>query len=466
MKKIVFFSIVLFLLTINSVAQCWLQIDSGSGATLTYHSVGIQSNGTLWAWGNNSYGQLGDGTTTNRLVPTQIGTDTDWSYVAAGTDATYAIKQNGTLWAWGRNDKGQLSDGTTINRLLPAQVLPGTIWNKVSAGKSFVVAQKTEGTLWSCGEYTSDQLGRPVTVSSNAYTLGQINTDTDWLDFECGHSHVVLQKTNHTVWGFGDGLSGCLVTGSDAGYNVPTQLMIGTNWTHSIAGNINSMFRKNDGTLWGVGQNLQGVLGVGNNDFGVYSLTQAGTATDWASIESSSLHSMALKNNGTLWVTGVNSSGQLGIGSTAYNINVFTQVGTATNWAKVRCGRTHTLALDTNGTLWAWGDNSQGQLGNGTTTNSNVPIQIGTACSLNTPNFEKSKVQLLSNPVENIMQLSFSIDGQKTIEIYNSLGALLTSKTISSDFISFDVSGYASGVYFVKCAMADNVGQTVKVVKK
>jgi alpha-tubulin suppressor-like RCC1 family protein len=465
MKKIVFLSFLFSLFTYTISAQCWLQIDSGYGNTLTYHSVGIQSNGTLWAWGNNSYGQLGDGTTNNKLVPTQIGTDTDWAYVTAGTNATYAIKQNGTLWAWGRNDKGQLSDGTTANRLIPAQVLPGTTWNKVSAGNSFVITQKTDGTLWSCGDYGFEQLGRPITSTSDAYLLGQISANTDWLDFECGNRHTVLLKTNHTVWGFGDGERGKLLTGNDDGYNVPTMLTIGTNWLQANAGVNSSMLRKNDGTIWSAGSNLNGNLGVGNYDFGIYTLTQSGTNTDWISLESTSFHTMALKANSTLWTTGANSSGQLGIGSTS-NVNLFTQVGTATNWAKVRCGFLHTLALDTNGTLWAWGDNSQGQLGNGTTTNSNVPIQIGTACSLNTSNFEKSKVQLLSNPVENILQLSFSIDGQKTIEIYNSLGALLTSKTISSDFISFDVSGFASGVYFVKCTMGDNVVQTVKVVKK
>jgi alpha-tubulin suppressor-like RCC1 family protein len=464
MKKIVFLSFLFTFFTFTTSAQCWLQI-AGANYNQGFHSVGIQSNGTLWAWGLNSSGQLGDGTTTNRTVPTQIGTDTDWAYVAAGPNATYAIKQNGTLWAWGGNNKGQLGDGTTTPRLLPAQVLPGTTWSKIDSGDSFIIAQKTDGTLWSCGEYTSDQLGRPVTVSSNAYTLLQINADNDWLDFKCNNRHTLLIKTNNTVWGFGEGDLGSLVTGSDTGYGIPTQLISGNDWAQAIPSAAGSLFKKINGTIWGVGYNAVGTLGFGNYNFYNYALQQIGTATDWQSIESSTDHTMALKTNGTLWATGYNPNGQLGIGTTS-NANVFTQVGTATNWAKVRCSRQHTLALDTNGTLWAWGDNTYGQLGNGTTTNSNIPIQIGTACSLNTPNFEKSKVQLLSNPVENIMQLSFNIDGQKTIEIYNSLGALLASKTISSDFVSFDVSGYASGVYFVKCAMADNVGQTVKVVKK
>jgi len=142
MRKVIYLFIYLF--TIHSFSQCWQQISTATYNLSTFgnYSAGIQTDGTLWAWGNNSDGQLGDGTTTNKAVPTQVGTATDWVWVAAGTNATYAIKQNGTLWAWGSNNHGQLSDGTTTSRLLPAQVLPGTTWSKVSAGDAYVVAQK------------------------------------------------------------------------------------------------------------------------------------------------------------------------------------------------------------------------------------------------------------------------------------------------------------------------------------
>jgi alpha-tubulin suppressor-like RCC1 family protein len=176
MRKIFFNNVLLFLISIHASAQCWQSISS---STLSFHNVGIQTDGTLWTWGNNADGQLGDGTTTNRTLPTQVGTDTDWVYVVAGNNATYAIKQNGTLWAWGGNDKGQLSDGTTTPRLLPAQVLPGTTWNKIYSGHGFIVAQKTDGTLWSCGQ--GSFLG--FNDSTERHSLEQINTDTDWMDF-------------------------------------------------------------------------------------------------------------------------------------------------------------------------------------------------------------------------------------------------------------------------------------------
>jgi len=393
-----------------------------------------------------------------------VGTATDWVWVAAGTNATYAIKQNGTLWAWGSNNHGQLSDGTTTSRLLPAQVLPGTTWSKVSAGDAYVVAQKTDGTLWSCGYNSFGQLGNPVAGQADVYTLTQVSPDTDWLDFMSGSRQTVLLKTNHTYWGWGAGNYGVLATGSVTGSDHPISPLTATDWAQVTTGAHSTLFRKSNGTLWGVGNNQLGTLGLGNYTIAFYTLQQIGTATDWSSLESSTLHTMVLKNNGTLWSCGYNPSGQLGNGTTT-NTNTLAQVGTATNWAKVRCGRLHTLALDSNGTLWAWGDNSYGQLGDGTTTNRLVPTQIGTACTMATHSYTKPTMHLLNNPVTNFMQLAFDRDGTKEVAVYNSLGVLLDSKTISSDFITIDVSGYASGVYFVTCKM-DGALQTVKVVKE
>lgn len=151
--------VILFLSSSRLQSQCWQQI-AGASYNQGFHSAGIQQDGSLWCWGLNSDGQLGDGTTTNRLTPTQVGTDTDWAVVALGTRSSYAIKQNGTLWAWGSNSKGQLSNGTLNSLSLPAIVLPGTTWLRVSAGDNFMVAQNSDGTLWSCGWGVFGQLGQ------------------------------------------------------------------------------------------------------------------------------------------------------------------------------------------------------------------------------------------------------------------------------------------------------------------
>src|SRR3989337_2999238 len=130
------------------------QIAAGS-----YHTLAIKSDGTLWAWGYNYSGQLGDGTTSNKTTPVQIGTGTNWSQIAAGGYHTLAIKSDGTLWAWGGNSFGQLGDGTSSDyKTTPVQIGTGTNWSQIAAGGYHTLAIKSDGTLWAWGNYYG-QLG-------------------------------------------------------------------------------------------------------------------------------------------------------------------------------------------------------------------------------------------------------------------------------------------------------------------
>ena len=132
------------------------QIAAGS-----YHTLAIKSDGTLWAWGYNYSGQLGDGTTSNKTTPVQIGTGTNWSQIAAGGYHTLAIKSDGTLWAWGYNSYGQLGDGASGGgnyKTTPVQIGTGTNWSQIAAGGYHTLAIKSDGTLWAWGNYYG-QLG-------------------------------------------------------------------------------------------------------------------------------------------------------------------------------------------------------------------------------------------------------------------------------------------------------------------
>jgi len=123
-----------------------LQIAAGGA-----HSLGLKSDGTLWAWGRNDYGQLGDGTTTERHSPVQVGTDTDWVSIAATEYHSLGLKSDGTLWAWGWNGFGQLGDGTTTERHSPVQVGTDTDWVSIAARGAHSLALKSDGTLWAWG---------------------------------------------------------------------------------------------------------------------------------------------------------------------------------------------------------------------------------------------------------------------------------------------------------------------------
>ena len=124
-----------------------------------YHSIVIMPNGTLWAWGENFLGELGDGTTLNRSSPVQVGTDSDWESISAGTNHIVALKSNGTLWAWGYNYQGQLGDGTTANKTSPVQVGVDADWSAITAGSYYTIALKSNGTLWAWGFNDKGQLG-------------------------------------------------------------------------------------------------------------------------------------------------------------------------------------------------------------------------------------------------------------------------------------------------------------------
>ena len=124
-----------------------------------YHSLAIDTAGNLWAWGRNNYGQLGDGSTTDRYSPVQIKSDTTFKSVAAGTYHSLAIDTAGNLWAWGYNGYGQLGDGSTTNRTSPVQIKSGTMFKSVSAGKFHSLAIDTAGNLWAWGENYYGQLG-------------------------------------------------------------------------------------------------------------------------------------------------------------------------------------------------------------------------------------------------------------------------------------------------------------------
>jgi alpha-tubulin suppressor-like RCC1 family protein len=184
------------------------------------------------------------------------------------------------------------------------------------------------------------------------------------------------------MWSWGRNGSGQLGLGnSGSGTNRSSPVQIGalTTWLSVSAGRYHSLAIKTDGTMWSWGQNNYGKLGLGNTtDYS--SPKQVGAGTTWASIAGGSSHCVAIKTDGTMWSWGDNSNtgaGRLGLGDQERRSSP-TQIGALTNWLKISAGRYHNLAIKTNSTLWSWGRNSYGEVGDGTTTTPVVsPIQVG-----------------------------------------------------------------------------------------
>jgi len=260
-----------------------------------------EPSGKLYMWGSNqNYGQLGLGDSFgNRSSPVQVGTDTDWSKISTGSFSSAAIKSNGTLWVWGSNLFGQLGLGNTTSRSSPVQLGSDTNWSKITVGHSYMFAIKTNGTLWAWGNNGSGQLGLGNTTNRSSPV--QVGTGTDWSSvavtgylyigffiYNRGSSTAI--KTNGTLWAWGSNDIGELGLGN-AGYGTerssPVQVGTGTDWSdvEGVGGINTPSFHatKTNGTLWAWGSNDRGRLGIGTYGFGTErsSPVQVGTDNTW-----------------------------------------------------------------------------------------------------------------------------------------------------------------------------------------
>jgi len=351
-------------------ATDWTEIAAGPG-----YNMALKLDGTLWGWGENGVGQLGDGTTTHKPTPVQMGTEHDWGAVAVGWDHTVAVKKDGTLWAWGYNAYGQLGDDTRNERHSPVLVGTDNTWAAMSAGGDYTIALKLDGTLWSWGGNWYGQLG-DVTWSEK-HSPVKVGTDTDWAAIAAGRYHSIALKWNGTLWGWGSNQFGPLgEDNTDINKYSPIQIGSETDWVAIAAGEDYTIALKSNGSIWTWGDNRYGQLGDGTNGY-QSTPVQIGTETDWASVATGDLHAVALKKNRTLWTWGYNWTGQLGDGTTVQR-NSPVQIGHDDDWQAIAAGFDHTVGLKTDGTLWAWGRNYEGQLGDGTMVGSKeVPAQVG-----------------------------------------------------------------------------------------
>ena len=329
------------------------------------HSLILKNDGTLWGCGYNYYGNLGLGDIADRKIFTKVTTNADnIKQVYCGYSHTFILKNDGTLWGTGNNYSGQLGLGDGHDRYAFTQITTNTDNIKdVYCGGSYTIILKNDGTLWGCGANGSGQLGLGDTTNRTTFT--QVTTNADNIKSVCcGSSHTLILKNDGTVWGCGHNGYGELGLGNNTNKNTFTQITTNINDIKEIyCGGSHTFMLKNDSTLWGCGYNYNGQLGLGDSD-DRYTFTEIATnANNIKSICCGSHHTLILKNDGSLWGTGRNNCSQLGLGDTT-DRTIFTQVTTNINNIKeIYCGAHHAFILKNDGTLWGTGRNDFGSLG-------------------------------------------------------------------------------------------------------
>ena len=290
--------------------------DWASVAAGFYHTAALKTDGSLWTWGDNLYGQLGNGTNNNiRCTPTRIGGDNDWAFVSTHGYHTAALKTDGSLWACGNNEYGQLGDGTTEDRDTPTRIGEDTDWDIVSAGGYHTVALKTDGTLYTWGRNDCSQLGDGTYVKK--VTPTQVGTGTDWV-FVAANDDInggtFAIKTDGSLWAWGSNVYGALGDGTIQEIEIPTQIGADTDWAFVSGGGDHTVALKTDGSLWVWGTNEMGALGDGTHVYKLYPI-RIGEDTDWAFVSGGYYQTHAVKTDGTLYGWGGNDYGEVGDGT-------------------------------------------------------------------------------------------------------------------------------------------------------
>jgi alpha-tubulin suppressor-like RCC1 family protein len=333
----------------------------------------------LWAFGTPGR-SLGVGDTITRSSPVQVGSLGTWSKIrASGVSQSFAIKTDGTLWAWGSNSYGSLGLGNTTSISSPVQIGALTNWATVdgATGFPFAGAIKTDGTLWTWGynAYSAGQLGLGNTT--NYSSPKQVGALTNWLNISASSYGCMAIKTNGTLWTWGHNNLGQLGVGDTTARNSPVQVGAGTTWSTVSAKAYYSAAIKTDGTLWTWGYGFYGTLGLGDTT-NRSSPVQVGSLTNWSVVHILTNGTLlAVKTDGTLWGWGSGSSGQLGLGAAPVYYSSPKQIGALTTWLNVSGAAANSSAIKTDGTVWTWGNNAQGQLGLGNTTSYSSPKQVG-----------------------------------------------------------------------------------------
>lgn len=362
-------------------------------------TIALKSDGTVWTWGLNacnlgsgSCGKLGDGTQTSSSFPIQVHGPGNLGYlnsitaIMGGEHHNFALKSDGTVWAWGGNFVGQLGDGTYTNTVLPVQVSGLTSVRSLGGRGYHSLAVKSNGTVWAWGWNSRGQLGHDTSATPCPAPLAgttcsnvpvQVIGITNPLTVTGGGFFSLALMSDHTLQGWGANEYGQLGDGSYTDRSAPVPVssvlnnvvQVSAGWKHAVA-------LRSDGTVWTWGDNTYGQIGNAiTSTVGISVPFQVAGLSNVTAVSGGDRFTAILKADGTVWTWGWNGFGQLGDGT---NIDRSTpvQVKGLYNVIFIAARDYHTLAIKSDGSVWAWGSGDNGELGDNMTADSTIPVQV------------------------------------------------------------------------------------------
>jgi uncharacterized repeat protein (TIGR03803 family) len=382
--------------------------------------------GTVTASGLNTSGQLGDGTTVQRIAPKVVAID-QVDAVAAGASHTLILKNDGTVYSTGLNSSGQLGLGNTTNATTPTIISGLTNVVAIAAGHNHSLFVKGDGTVWACGLNSDGQLG--IGTTTNSLVPVQITALAGIVKVSGGASHSVFLGTGGTVWAVGRNANGQLGDGTSTGKLSPIVVPGLSGITEISAGASHTHFLKNNGVVYATGLNTNGQLGNATTT----SRTTPGalaTISYVTSISGGTSHTLFLRNDGTAWATGINSNGQLGLGNTT-QATAPQLVANLVEVTAISAAALHSLFVTSDGVIWAAGRNANGQLGDNSTTTRTLSVSVTNASPCGKIQAVNQPTTVSAETITPLFAFPNPADDQITVELPQ--GAV-TEKTVITLF--------------------------------
>ena len=375
-------------------------VKVSAGGSVDYsqsHTCAILSDHSMWCWGSNVYGQLGDPSLSTdgsspTLLPNKVTGDHLWETLDTGEGHTCAIDTDGGLWCWGTNNSGQLGNNSQDFSVhaTPIRVGSDADWAGVTSLAAHTCAIKRGGTIW-CWGYGDSRLGLgPV---GDQLVPAQVGAGDDWGTIDAGYRHTCATKLNGTLWCWG----GMVPSNWAIVMEYPTQIGTTTDSEWVGAGGWNACTITNTAAhaLRCYGANGDGQGGAGTSTY-LTDLTEVSGGGSWISAGLGHQHTCGVKSDNTLWCWGYNGNG--GLGTSVADSLVPQQAGADHLWTAVDSGPYHSCGITTGRDLYCWGANGNGQVGDGTTTDRYAPVLVIDGAKLPSTNVgaEAQRAQILA----------------------------------------------------------------------